>query len=310
MRKKTISIEEQGRIEDAAYGRFHKLWQLNKMSLGVAPWLNNLVAAYKEREEFPILPYLIGNFYQDDGDRAIAILMGCLFLSISQSNPEWVVDNIKELVALIGEHPYEDFYRGRKFVLLSTVDQRNKYLGSPLSITYIDISKTINSLWETQEREAKPIKRIFQSLVVGGKLPPVQALRQMVDTTFIKSTEYRLNLALLALCSTDGIGVGLWNFEGVERLLRVPCEKDTEKFADMFCPEYKRYGLTIEDVGDALGLKKPVDMWYAYNAYKELFAREPKECVRFVRRYRVQFERGRFRRTDRWTLKQLLPPII
>lgn len=310
MRKKTISIEERGRIEDASYGKFHKLWQLKKMSRGVTVWLNELVSAYKERGEYPILPYLIGNFYKDDDDRAIAILMGCLFLSISQDKPERVVDTIKEFIALIGEHPYEEFYRGRKFVLLSTAGMRDKYIDSPLSISFIEVSKVINSLWETQEREAKPIKRIFQSLVASKNTSPTQALRQMIDTTYVKSTEYRLNLALLALCSTDGIGVGLWNFEGAERLLRVPCENDMEKFADMFCPEYKRYGLTIEDVGDALGLKKPVDMWYAYHAYRKLFVSEPTECARFARRYRTHFERGRYRRTDRWTLKQLLPPIV
>lgn len=149
---------------------------------------------------------------------------------------------------------------------------------------------------------------VRKGIVFDGK-SPLEAFKGMIDERYVKNIEYRANVALIGLYSSEGIGSGIWTFGDVENELELPMDNDFNRFVNAIFPNYWRWNIRPEDISCALGLRRPTDLWYAYYAYMKLLAIESDSCVSFMRRYHAQLKHGAFGTYNRYLLKRKLPKI-
>lgn len=288
-------------------------WARNKrrekyiaVSRGVSSWLHRLTEAYKRRGQYPILPYMLGGYYQEPDDKVIAILAGCLF--VHYTNADMCVDEMVNMRMLMGAHPFKDFYVNRGFDLISTGNSQNKRIGGHGSTPYWIIAKVMQSIWETQgTNNGLSLGTIFRRNVSMG-MRPGRALAEMLDYHYIRHFDYRADLALLALCTADGIGQGIWHIDGIEERLEAPANKDFTHFLNLLYPNYKIKGFDTHELADMLGFNM-ADLWYCYYAYMDMTQKNKAGVSRYMRRFHVQIKHGAGDRFSRENLKRIEPPL-
>lgn len=306
--KKLPITDDLKEVYDIAFRRKRFGEKARKMALSISPWLQRLTKAYMDRGVYPILPYNLANAYENKDDKVIAILVGCLCLSFGKEDV--VMNEMTELRNIMGEHPYKDFFADRGFVMLSLPENQEKHIGGFGSMSYLKISKTVEGLWNTWEDYGKvSLFEIFRELVNTKNISPHNALILMVGGDFIKSQNYRINVALLALCSTYGIGVGLWHFEGIESKLDIPVDLYVKRFLKLLVPDMDKAGMTDDEAALTLGFNTKSDIWYCYNAYMELGLTKLTEMTRYIRRYHTQVKNNRSDFNNRKQLRLLEPAI-
>ena len=299
-----------GHIYDLAFRRKRLMENAMDMSKSISPWLHDLYAAYMGRGQYPVLPYIINEFYTDYNDEVIATLIACLCLNVAKV--DHTLDEVAALRRILGAHPYQDFFVNRGFVLLSLPEHQSYRLNGWGSTRVIDISLITEGLWNVWDKEGRiSLRSIFKMYVTERGYRPTEALRAMLGdgATYVRLQEYRLNLTLMALCSTYGIGIGAWNFNGLESELSMPQTVDTERFFNLLVPNRKLIGTTPKDIANIMGFKNAIDMWYLYNAYRELLKTSMTQCTKFMRRYHAQYKHNRTDSNNRGQLKLLEPKI-
>lgn len=295
-------------VLNTAYARKNRAEEFKSVARAITPWLRRLVTAYKKRGVFPVTPAILGDFYKEYNNKVAATLIGCLCLNTS--SPEAIMAEAQAMRRQMGAHPWKDFIVGRKFVLMSLADVLGNSIGGMGSMKYWQVARLCESLYETYaEGGGKTLEEIFRRRVTVNGMAPVPALGSMVNMKYVRRPEYRLNLALTALCGRDGISYRLWNPDGIEERMCVPVDNTVSKFANILMPGYKGMGFTIEDVADMVGLERPLDLWYACYGYMELVSRDMGTCGRYMRRYHTQLKGGRSDYNNRYQLRRLEPKI-
>lgn len=312
-RKKGLPITDDIRVVyDAAYAKKNRACMYREAARGISPWLNRLVTAYKARGVFPVTPAILGDFYDDHADRAVATIIGSFCLSAR--NPDAIMRECEAMRGAMGESPYADFFAGRRYTLMSMADVMDERIGGFGSMTCLHVSKVVDGLWRTWGAcGGEPLEKIFRRRMLAGGTTPYDTLAGMADMGFVKSAEYRVNLALMALCDDDGMSYRLWDIGASRALLRPPMERWLDNYTNMpgfmnaLLPKCTKYGFSVSEVADLVGLKKPTDLWYAYHAYK-LVCRDAGVGA-FMRRYHSQVKNGSTGANNREQLR-LMEPMV
>lgn len=304
--------DDIGRIYDTAFAKKHRTEKYREVAKGITSWLNLLVSTYKSRGVFPITPAVLGDFYTEHDDKVIAVIIGSLCISLCRADA--IVKECKTLVREMGEHPYEEFFKGRQYTLLSIAEKQEEQIGSIGSMKYWQISKVMDSLWETwNEYREKPLEEILKARIKDDGLSPYNAFTTMVDMSFVRNADYRVNLALMALCDGDGISYHLWDIGEAQTELQPPMERwlndyvNMSRFLNVLLPKCTKYGFSPTEVANIVGLKKPTDLWYAYHAYKHIYNKKGVDA--YMRRYHSQVKNYSIGGNNRGQLKLLEPEI-
>lgn len=300
-----LPITDIDKVADIAYAKKNRKAKAEAMAKSISPWLHRLYDAYMERGRFPILPYVIGDYYQDPKDKETAIVLAMLIVSLTGSDA--ALKDMDNLRVLMGQHPYHEFFVRRQFALLSTGAEMERQLGSYASMRYWQIAKTIDHLWHVCDDMGNSIGEVFLHETAKG-MSPLTAISSMVDVQYVKAADYRQKLLLLALCTGYGIGVGLWHFEGVENKLSCPATGRVKNMANIIMPQSSVYGFTVDEVALIFGFR-PIDLWYLQHAYDELAMRNIDECKKYKRRYHSQYKHCSCKAMDRYQLKLMEPKI-
>lgn len=301
-----LPITDIEKVADIAYAKKQRRQKAEDMAKSISPWLHRLYDAYMERGRFPILPYVIGDYYNDPLDKETAIIIAMLTVNMTETSA--ALDDLGNLRLLMGQHPYQDFFVSRGFALLSTGSEMDNNLGSFNSIKYGQIAKIIDSLWRTCDERGSTLKELFFKNVSMG-MNPYTAFVTLDGQKFVNSTDYRINLLLTALCTDYGIGYNLWNFEGVENKLNCPITAKVKTIAGIIMPGSIVHGFSVDEVARIFRFN-PIDFWYLQNAYFDVVKLNISGCKNYIRRYRSQYRNNSHRAIDRYALKQLEPPII
>lgn len=311
--KKLPITDDIRAVYDAAYAKKHRAAKYREVAKGISPWLNRLVTAYKERGMFPITPAILGDFYKDKNDRIIATLVGSL--CITNGSPDTIMKECETMRREMGKHPYKDFFAGRQYVLMSLGDVQEDKLGGVRSMKYWHVGRLVDSLWNSWDSyDGMSVEEVFKHTMKWGGLTPYDALSSMLNMDYVRVPDYRINLALEALCGVDGISYHLWDIGGSVAFLRPPMEKwaggyvNMDRFLNILIPGCTKYGFTAYDVADMVGLKKPVDIWYAYHAYKQIYSR--RDVVAYMRRYHSQCKNLSVGTNNRSQLRIIEPRIF
>lgn len=306
MTDKNLSITDIDKVADIAYAKKQRRQKAEDMAKSISPWLHRLYDAYMERGRFPILPYVIGDYYKDPKDKEAAIIIAMLTVNMTETSA--ALDDLSNMRLLMGQHPYQDFFVSRGFALLSTGSEMDNKLGSYGSIKYWQIAKIIDSLWRTCDESGSTLKELFYKNIDMG-MNPYTAFITLVSTEFVKSTDYRINLLLMTLCTDYGIGYNLWYFEGLESKLSCPITARTTNMANIMIPRSSAYGFSVDEVAHIFGFN-PIDIWYLTYAYQNLARVNPDECRAYKRRYHTQYNHYRHDTNNRKQLRLIEPTIF
>lgn len=311
--KKLPITDDIRKVYDAAYAKKNRSNEYIEVSKGISPWLNRLVSAYKKRGVFPITPAILGDFYKDKDDRIIATIVGSL--CITHGNPDVIMRECETMRREMGERPYKDFFVRRQYTLMSLGDVQDDKIGGIKSMKYWHIGKLIDSLWNTwNSYDGKSIEEVFEHMMEWGGLTPYNALASMLNMDYVRIPDYRINLALMALGDVDGMSYHLWDVGGSVTALRPPVERWTgsyvnmDRFLNILLPGCTRYGFTAYEVAELVGLKKPVDIWYAYHAYRQVYNR--RDVGAYMRRYHSQCKNLSVGTNNRSQLRIMEPKIF
>lgn len=313
LNKKKLPITDDIRaVYDAAYAKKHRAEKYKEVAKGISPWLNKLVSAYKERGVFPITPAILGDFYKEHDDKVIATIIGSLCLN--RNNTDAIMQEAETMRRIMGEHPYKDFFVGRQYTLMSLADNMDKQIGGMGSVYYWQVSKLVDSLWNTWNSiDGKSLEDIFKERFSRDGLKPYNALASMLNTDYVRTPVYRINLALMALCDRDGISYHLWDLNGAEASLMPPMEvwidnyTNMNNFLNVLLPHCTKHGFSSVEVANILGFKKPTDLWYAYHAYKLIYRKEGVGA--FIRRYHSQVKNNSVGANNRQQLRLMEPEV-
>lgn len=313
LNKKALPITDDiGRIYDAAYAKKNRAEKYHEVAKGFSPWIKRLVDTYKAHGVFPITPALLGDFYKDPNDKVIATIIGSLCVNILKTDS--IVAESKKLLSEIGEHPYENFFKKRQYVLLSLAENQENQIGNIGSMKYWQISRLVDSLWKTRNMYGgKSLEEIFKLRMRKESLSPYNAFTTMIDMTYVRNADYRINLALMALCDDDGISYRLWDIGASRKKLQPPMERwydervSMGKFLNILLPHCTKYMFSPTEVANIMGLSKPIDLWYAYHAYKLIYRK--KGVGKFMRRYHSQVKNYSIGANNREQLRLMEPEI-
>ena len=267
-------------------------------------WLRELTEKYKGRGVFPLSPIILSDYYKDYGDKLLATLIACLLLN----NNSKVMEQVLSMKKILGEHPYEDLYSNRTFVQLSNGDDQTKHASYFGSVQYWKIAKLMDIVWNIEHMHGKPLFGIFFELITVSGYTPYYALFSLFEDLPISAPEWRINLALLRLCSNDGIGEHLWDLGGLESKLECPFNKQVRLFMENWFPKWS-YVFTFSEICTILGFKKETDVFYCMLGFKELALSKPKEIQDYLHTYIIQLRhRSNNKYARRW-IKERTPKI-
>lgn len=310
--KKLPITDDIRKVYDVAFKKKLLTEKYREVARGISPWLNRLVSAYKERGIFPVTPAILGDFYKDPDDKVIAIIVGALCLN--RNDTDVIMQECEVMRRIMGEHPYQDFFVNRQYTLMSLSDVMDNQLGGVGSMYYWQVSKLVDSLWDTwSSMGGKSLYEIFRDRVVSDGLKPYNAFTTMVNMDFVRTADYRINLALMALCDTDGMSYRLWDIGGSTDLLMPPVEPQTAEYVNMrsfqnvLLSGCVRDGFLPVEVANLVALRKPTDLWYAYHAYKLIY--RSKGVGAYMRRYQSQMRNNSTGSNNREQLRLMEPGI-
>lgn len=256
-------------------------------------WLRQLVAAYKKRGIYPVLPTQIIDYYPDRKDKEIAIF-SCLCMSWTNGQE---LEQIASMRSLMGEHPYE-WFRNREFAAISIAREMNNRIDGNQQGQYWKIAKTFDLLYDI----CCPRGLMLLPSEVLAKKGLKQFCDDVSDICHIGNLDYKRQIMELVLRTKDGIGRNLWPTP----YNRVKCPKSPEllEYLQQWWPDYRSWTWTYEDAINFFSLERPYDFFYAYLAHQELARYDSLACRRYLARYESRWETGLiFKRRD-WLLKE------
>ena len=254
------------------------------------PFLQELAERYKARGRFPYYPIRdLALSYVDDCDKEVAALAGVLVAEGAKSD-----ERVRAFRIMMGDSPYEWFVK-RSFAMVATGDNQTKRTGGMTN-------------WK--------IARYFDYLYKGynGCFERTQNLPLTIMTAVGKTNYlYRLQLLRLIMCTTDGMGLGLW--QNTRYRVKCPDSFGVRQFVKLWFPEIALRGMpgglfSYGEVIRLLGFEREYDFFYAYLGWEELCRRNPKECSRYVTVYNKRYSEGNKQTARYWTGdRRILPDI-
>lgn len=267
-------------------------------------WLKELTEKYKERGIYPLSPLILSDYYQNYGDKLLSTLIACFLLDDNSRTMQQVLAMKK----LLGEHPYKDLYSNRTFVQLSNGENQTKCISYFGSVRYWQVAKLLDIVWNIEHTHNKPLFDVFFELIAISGYTPYHALSLLFEDLPVSNPEWRINLALLRLCSGDGIGECLWDLGGLKQRLKSPLNKDVKQFISTWLPKYN-YSFTLTEVCFMLGFESETDLYYCMLAFKELSLYKAKEVKEYIHLYSVHYKRRQLGWLNMYRLKNKIPTI-
>lgn len=263
------------------------------------PWLNELLAKYKERGDFPIYPMsVLPSYYEDLRDKEVALFAA--FIMPLKSG----FDKINQMRELIGDHPWE-WFKNREFVALGVGRMQNK---STAGVSNAKIATLMNGLWgkchivsvPTNDGDVHLFKSIGEIVGITARsfhLPYLEALEKVLDESNVRTHRYKLRYLLLVSATSDAIGQGMWDIDPSE--VKSPRTLELKAYIDTFFPDHKKYG-SLDDAIRLFGFERDCDFFYCFLAYKELQKRNPKGCRLYSTKYQKWYGLGSDIRRCKW----------
>lgn len=261
------------------------------------PWLKELAADCKERKDFGIHPFVLADYYTKPEDKETALLVSLLI-----NDNENVRLQVECFRQLMGDSPFE-WFDSREFVGLTTGRKQNKRVDGAW-VYYWEIGKLLDRFYHIRRDHGDLESAILQTMQVTRCTAYEAMTFYLSDSPNVGFYEWKLNIFLLRLFRTDGLGLGLWG-QGNEKLF-CPYNHDMRLFILNWFPDYNRYG-SFRQAIELFGFEDSVDFFYAYLGYKELQRRKPRECSIYATKYRTWYEGGIYRKPFRW--REITPSI-
>lgn len=266
-------------------------------SQALRPWLKELVAQYKESQNFPLFPMsILPSYFDRTEDKEVAA-----FVALLIPETDNVIKNIGEVRSILGKEPWE-WLRTREFIRLGMGTMQNKRTGG---VENWKIAKLCDRLWGEccGHGRSKHIGETVSEICQIQRCSYFGCLTYLVEDCCVGNYDYKLRLLLLVLATCDGFGIGLWSVSPED--LKSPLTHDLRTFLQTWFPDYRRFGT----VDDAIGLffDRACDFFYCYLAYKELQKKKPKECGEFATTYRRWYETGVIKKP--YQFREILPEI-
>lgn len=271
------------------YGRFH------------IPWMKQLTAAYMERGQFPMLPTFIANYYTEAHDREIALL-SAIFL-------DWkgdVMTQIKALMDIMGDHPYE-WFTSRGFVHLSVGRNQNKRVEGRGNGQYWKLARFYSMLYD--HCRGRSLRASFPAGADSSyKTRLVRFGEEVNERLGFFTCGDNADVVELALRASDGISFGLWPTDPSK--IHCPYSAALKRFLKMWFPDYRPSLWGYSESVRLFGLERDYDFFYFYLAWEELKKANRDGCVRYSTRYISRYKGGYLMGPVFWTGKRGLIPEI
>ena len=296
-RQRRIFVRQELRKKNLAL--FYKEFGVNHRA-----WLKELTEKYKERGIYPLSPLVLSDYYQNYGDKLLSTLIACFLLDDNSRTMQQVLAMKK----LLGEHPYKDLYSNRAFVQLSNGDNQTKSISYFGSVKCWKVAKLLDIVWNIEHENDKPLFDVFFELITASEHTPHHALLSLFDELPVERPEYRINLALLRLCSRDGISARLWDIGGLERKLKCPFDKGIKSFMENWLPHYAQI-FTFSEACHIMGFEDEVDFYCSYLGFKELSLYHPQEVRDYIHLYSIQYNHRQMDKDGRRRLRNKIPNI-
>lgn len=267
-------------------------------------WLRELTEKYKERGKFPLSPLILSDYYNVYEDKLLATLIACFLLD----DNDMVMQQVSAMRKILGEHPYRDLYSNRAFVQLSGGLIQTKPIAYFGSVQHWEISKLLDIIWNIEDNNKKPLFDVFFESMTIKEYTPHHALRSLFKELPVAFPEWRINLALLRLCSLDGISEHLWDIGGLESKLECPFDRRIKSFMDNWFPNWD-YTFTFSELCIILGFEKEIDVYYCMFGFRELALSKPKEIQDYLHAYIIQLRHRTVNKDGRRWIKKRTPKI-
>lgn len=248
-------------------------------------WLRQLVAAYKDRGEYPVYPTQIIEYYQDQADKQFAIFST---LCMSWNNGR-ELEQIADMRRILGPQPAE-WVKNREFVVLSIGREQDNNLEGYRRAYYWKIAKTYDLLYDlcSDGKTFRLPSDVFKKKSFANYCQQVAGICEITNITFKQS------IIELVLRTTDGMGRGLWP---TTKKLSCPQPVGIKKYLQTWFPDWTSGQWPFEEAIRLFGLEHNYDFFYAYLAHTELALLHPLECKKYLSRYQ-----------SRWNLHTLFKP--
>jgi hypothetical protein len=267
-------------------------------------WLQELARKYKERGKYPLSPLILSDYYKDYEDKLLATLIACFLLDDNNR----VMQQVLPMKSLLGEHPYKDLYSNRAFVQLSNGANQTKPISYFGSVKCWKVAKLLDIVWAIEHDNGKPLFDVLFDMIMALEYTPYHALFSLFSDLPVERPEYRINLALLRLCSKDGISTHLWDIGGLERKLKCPFDKGIKSFMENWLPRYAQT-FTFAEACRIMGFESEVDFYYSYLGFKELSLYRPQEVRDYIHLYSIQYNHRQMDKDGRRRLRNKIPNI-
>ena len=245
-------------------------------------WMQELADAFKARGRFGIHLFSLCDGYSDPMDKEVAAFASLLLTK----NPETRLLQQHELRELIGEHPYRNFLMNRKFVELSMGNNQTMRMCKSFTQMY-ELASVLSCLYEIVNTYGSVGEGMKSGLKGRKNLDPYIVLSSLLMREHITMRQYKLNLLLMYMCQTDGIGCGVWDIDCSR--LYCPEDRDMIEFMELWFPEFWQCGLTFDRAVNLLQLRNQTDFFYCCMGFNVLKMANTEETLRYVKHYQNKF---------------------
>lgn len=257
-------------------------------------FIKEIAEKYKKRDEYPLMPTLLAEYYTNTRDIEFALLM-----TVCMKWDRNVYKQVQDMKRIIGDQPY-----------LWLRNEEYKSLGLPRNQERIVDGYRRAQLWKVSQY-AQHIYDLcaesdgfltFEDAFCNMSLPDV--IDRLSEEFDFGERGYRGRMLDLVFRTDDGIGKGLWHIpEGY--CVRCPITKEIASFVKLWLPEYhvthKKDALfTFDEAVRLYGFEKDCDFFYAWLGWKELCRRNPNECSRYVTLYQKRYNDGNLLKERYW----------
>lgn len=282
-------MSEKERIERVIYIRQRKnirkqnriqyfKWFTSKYHL---PWVHEMVKAFKEKGEYPVIPCReLAMRYTDTRDKEIAAFMGFAM----RYNGDYEV--IKEAMDELGERPWEWFIN-RGFVRLSVGDMQD---GKTCGQRNWKIAQMFHNLHKVYvSSECATLGEAVLSVCKQTLTPLDQYLEKLFEDCKFNHTDDELHTLILILSHADGIGLSMWAASPPD--IRCPLTRDVRAFLGYWWPKWRYFVAPCEAIAQ-YELPCESDFFIAAIAYERLKEKFLGDCTKYEQMYLHWFERS------------------
>lgn len=273
---------------------------LNEFQRNHRKWMQELADTYKNRGRFGIHLFSLADNYSEIEDIEVA-----LFASLLLSDNDYLLQQQQEMQELLGRHPYQDFFLKRGFAELSRGDCQTKHIAKTFTC-YYDIARLFDILYEWRGEYGSVKKAYLATKDECKNTNPFFAMGRILSLAKVNQRQYKVNLLLLHLLTSGGLGYGLWGNNPYGLLC--PENRDIIQFLELWFPDYSQCGLTFDRALRAIGLREDIDFYYCYLGFKELQKVNGVEVRQYCHRYINKYNNRNSNRL--YELKSMQPRIF